>query len=261
MRWSNLAWTAPPSGAAVSRASVLLVFAFLGVESALVPSGEVKDPARTVPRAIFVAMTVVVVLYVTIQVVAQGLLGAALPGDPTPLASAAGVALGPAGRTTILVGSTVSMFAYVSGMTLAVPRMLFAFGRDGFLPATLASVHPRWHTPHVAIVAQTALVLTLALFARFEQLAVVANVAALIVYAACCLAAAELRRRDVRSGGIPFSVPGGAIVPWLALVVIAWIMRGFRVEEWRAAALVVGAAMVVYLATARTRRARIVRPA
>ena len=259
MRWSNLAWTTPPTGAAVSRASVLLVFAFLGVESALVPSGEVEDPARTVPPAIFVAMTVVALLYVAVQLVAQGLLGAALPGDPTPLASAAKVALGPAGRTMILIGSAVSMFAYVSGMTLAVPRMLFAFGRDGFLPARLASVHPRWHTPHVAIVAQTAIVLALALFARFEQLAVLANVTALIVYAACCLAAAELRRRDVRSGGLPFSVPGGAIVPWLALLAIAWIMRSLHVEEWRAAALVVAAAAVVYLATARARRARIAR--
>ena len=189
MRWSNLAWTNPPTGAAVSRASVLLVFAFLGVESALVPSGEVRDPARTVPRAIFIAMTVVALLYVAIQLVAQGLLGAALPGDATPLASAANVALGPAGRTLILVGSTISMFAYVSGMTLAVPRMLFAFGRDGFIPAALARVHPRWRTPYVAIVAQTAIVLVLALFARFEQLAVAANVTVLIVYAACCLAA------------------------------------------------------------------------
>lgn len=261
MRWTNLAWTSPPSGAAVSRASVLLVFAFLGVESALVPSGEVQDPARTVPRAIFIAMAVVAVLYVAIQIVAQGLLGAALPGDATPLASAAGVALGPAGRVTMLVGSTVSMFAYVSGMTLAVPRMLFAFGRDGFLPATLASVHPRWRTPHVAIVVQTAIVLALALSARFERLAVVANVAALLVYAACCLAAAELRRRDVRSGGIPFRVPGGAIVPWLALAVIAWILWGLRAEEWRAAALVVGAAVIVYFATVPARRARIARPA
>ena len=256
MRWSNLVWTAPPSAAAVSRASVLLVFAFLGVESALVPSGEVDDPARTVPRAIFGAMTVVALLYVAIQVVAQGLLGAALPGDATPLASAASVALGPAGRTLILVGSTVSMFAYVSGMTLAVPRMLFAFGRDGFLPGALASVHPRWRTPHVAIVVQTTIVLALALFARFEQLAVAANVTVLLVYAACCLAAAELRRRDVRSGGIPFRVPAGAAVPWLALLVIAGILWGLRAEEWRAAALVVAAAVVVYLATARTRRAR-----
>ena len=258
MRWSNLVPTTPPSAAAVSRASVLLVFAFLGVESALVPSGEVQDPARTVPRAIFVAMAVVALLYVAIQLVAQGLLGAALPGDATPLASAAGVALGPAGRTLILVGSAVSMFAYVSGMTLAVPRMLFAFGRDGFLPNALARVHTRWRTPHVAIVVQTALVLGLALFARFEQLAVVANVSVLLVYAACCLAAAELRRRDVRAGGIPFRVPGGAVVPWLALAVIAWILWGLRVEEWSAAALVVAAAIVVYLATARTRRARAV---
>ena len=257
MRWSNLAWTEPPPAAAVSRASVLLVFAFLGVESALVPSGEVRDPARTVPRAIFAAMTVVALLYIAIQLAAQGLLGAALPGDPTPLASAANVALGPAGRSLILVGSAVSMFAYVSGMTLAVPRMLFAFGRDGFLPGALARVHPRWRTPHVAIVVQTALVIALALFAHFEKLAVAANVTVLLVYAACCLAASELRRRDVRSGGIPFRVPAGAVVPWLALVVIGWLLWGLRAEEWRAAGLVVAAAVVVYLVTAPARRARV----
>jgi amino acid transporter len=256
MRWSNLAWTEPTSPAAVSRASVLLVFAFLGVESALVPSGEVKDPARTVPRAIFLAMAVVAVLYVAIQVVAQGLLGPALPGDPTPLASAAQVALGGWGRTLILVGSTVSMFAYVSGMTLNVPRMLFAFGRDGFLPRAVARVHERWRTPHIAIAAQTAVVIGLALFARFEQLAVAANSTSLLVYGGCCVAAAELRRRDVRSGGIPFRVPAGAVVPWLALAVIAWLLWGLRAEEWLAAALVASAAVVVYLVTAASRRAR-----
>jgi amino acid transporter len=255
MRWSNALPSTTPSAAAVSRASVLLIFAFLGVESALVPSGEVKDPARTVPLAIFAATAVVALLYVAIQIVAQGLLGAALPGDATPLASAASVALGPPGRTLILVGSVLSMFAYVSGMTLNVPRMLFAFGRDGFLPRALASVHARHRTPHVAIVAQTAIVLALALSAQFEQLAVAANVSALLVYAACCLAAAELRRRDVRAGGIPFRLPGGAVVPWLALAVIAWILTGLRTEEWRAAALIVVAAMMIYVATARTRRA------
>jgi amino acid transporter len=202
-------------------------------------------------------MTVVALLYIAIQLAAQGLLGAALPGDPTPLASAANVALGPAGRTLILVGSALSMFAYVSGMTLAVPRMLFAFGRDGFLPAALARVHPRWRTPHVAIVVQTALVIVLALFARFEQLAVAANVTVLLVYAGCCLAASELRRRDVRSGGIPFRVPAGAVVPWLALGVIVWLLWGLRADEWRAAGLVVVAAVVVYLVTAPSRRARV----
>ena len=256
MTAANLVWTTPPTAAAVSRASVLLVFAFLGVESALVPSGEVRDPARTVPRAIFVAMTTVALLYVAIQLVAQGLLGAALPGDPTPLASAAGVAMGPMGRTMILLGSTISMFGYVSGMTLAVPRMLFAFGRDGFLPAALARVHPAWRTPYVAIAVQTAIVIGLALFASFEKLAVLANVTALLVYAACALAAAELRRRDVRTGGIPFRVPGGGVVPWLALAVIAYILSSLRAEEWRAAALVAAAAVALYAITARSRAAQ-----
>ncbi len=72
---SHLAFTEAPSAQAVSRTSVLLIFAFCGVESALLPSGEVKDIARTVPRAIFVAMAGITLLYVALQVTAQGMLG------------------------------------------------------------------------------------------------------------------------------------------------------------------------------------------
>ena len=257
MRGPNLAWHGAPSAGSVSRASVLLIFAFLGIESALVPSGEVRDPARTVPRAIFLAMAAVAVLYLTIQLVAQGLLGDALANDPTPLATAAAVALGPWGRTMILVGSALSMFAYVSGMMLNVPRMLFAFARDGFLPASLARVHPAWRTPYVAIAVQGVVVAGLALFAKFEVLAVAANATGLAVYAVCCLAAGELRRRDVRAGGVPFAVPGGAIVPWLAVGVIGWMLWGLKREEWLAAGVVALVAMGVYAATAAARRRRV----
>jgi len=177
--------------------------------------------------------------------------------DPTPLASAAAVALGPAGRTLILVGSSLSMFAYVSGMMLNVPRMLFAFARDGFLPAALARVHPAWRTPYVAIAAQAVIVAAVALFAKFEVLAVAANATGLAVYAVCCLAAGELRRRDVRAGGVPFVVPGGAIVPWLAVAVIGWMLWGLRREEWYAAGLVILVAMGLYVATAAARRRRV----
>src|SRR5438270_760467 len=124
---------------------------FLGVEAALVPSGEMKNPARTVPRAVLLAIGVVALLYVSVQVVSQGILGAALVNAKTPVADAGGAALGSWGRTLILIGSTLSMFGYVSGMTLAVPRMLYAFARDGFLPRALASIHPRFHTPFLAI--------------------------------------------------------------------------------------------------------------
>ena len=259
MRASNLEVAAPPTTGAVSRASLLLVFAFLGVESALVPSGEVADPARTVPRAIFIAMAVVAALYVALQVVAQGLLGSALATDPTPLATAAALAMGPAGRTMILVGSVVSMFGYVSGMTLAVPRMLFALARDGFLPRRLARVHPRWHTPYLAIAAQTALVIGIALFGNFEVLAVAANVTILLVYGVCCLAAVELRRRGVQEGGIPFRVPLARVAPWLALLTIGWMMTGLRAPEWTAGAIIVTVATIVFVVTRSHRRALRVR--
>jgi amino acid transporter len=254
MRAENLRWTVEPTAGTVSRASIFLIFAFLGVESALVPSGEVIDPARTVPRAIFIAMAIVTVLYVIIQIVAQGLLGAALATDPTPLASAAAVAMGPKGRTLILVGSVVSMFGYVSGMTLAVPRMLFAFGRDGFLPSALARTHPTWRTPHVAIVVQTMIVAVLAVSGKFEVLAVAANVSVLLVFAVCCVAAFELRRRDVRSGGIPFKVPAPSVVPWAALAVILWMLSSVRLNEWLAALGILVVAAVVYFGRRGSRR-------
>jgi APA family basic amino acid/polyamine antiporter len=257
MRAENLAVTTAPTPAGVARASLLLLFAFLGVESALVPSGEVKDPARTVPRAIFLAMGAVALLYVAVQLVAQGLLGSALAGDPTPLASAAAVAMGPAGRWLILIGSVISMFGYVSGMTLAVPRMLFAFGRDGFLPASLAAVHPRWRTPHVAIGVQTAIVILLGLFGIFEVLAVAANATMLLVYAACCVAAVELRRRGVQGGGVPFRVPGAQVAPWLALGVIGWLLWELKPAEWLAAGVIVAVAALLFVATHASRRARV----
>jgi amino acid transporter len=256
MRAENLRVTAAPTAAMVSRASLLLIFAFLGVESALVPSGEVADPSRTVPRAILLAMGAISVLYVVIQIVVQGLLGSALPGDPTPLASAAYVAMGPVGRTLILVGSTVSMFGYVSGMTLAVPRMMYALARDGFLPEPLARIHPRWRTPHLAIAAQTVLVISIALFGNFERLAVAANVTILIVYAVCCLAAMELRRQGVQQEGTPFRVPFARVAPALALVVIAWMLSGVTVGEWKAAAVVLSVAAAAFVMTIPSRRAR-----
>src|SRR5262249_14391523 len=151
-------------------------FAFSGVESALTPSGEVRDPARTVPRGVLLAIVIVTVLYLALQVVAQGVLGARLASEQdAPLAEVAGVALGGWGRTLLLVGATVSMFGYVSGMTLAIPRALFAFGRDGILPRFVAAVHPRFHTPYVAIAIQSTLVCACALTSTFERLAILAN--------------------------------------------------------------------------------------
>src|SRR3954454_7953305 len=73
-----LRWPGMPGPAAIGKTAIVLIFAFAGLEVALVPSGEVRDPARTVPRALFSALAITTTLYVLIQIVAQGLLGPAM---------------------------------------------------------------------------------------------------------------------------------------------------------------------------------------
>jgi amino acid transporter len=242
---------APP--ASVARASILLMFAFLGVESALVPSGEVSDPSRTVPRAIFIAMIAVSCVYVLVQLVAEGVLGPALAGQANPLAAAAAAVMGPAGRDLILIGSVLSMFGYVSGMTLAIPRALYAFGRDGFLPRVVARIHPRFHTPHIAIALQTVIVIVLAATGTFERLAIISNGSILLVYIAACIAVLELRRRNVRAGGTPFRVPAVAVVPILAIGVIVWMLTSLKGREWAGLGTLVGAAVIIFAITRPSR--------
>jgi amino acid transporter len=240
-----------PAAGDVARTSLLLVFAFAGIEVALVPSGEVRDTARTVPRAIGLAMVGITLLYVALQVVAQGILGPGLAhATVSPLADAAGASLGGWARALLLVGATLSMFGYLGGMTLSMPRMLFALARDGFLPRRLAAVHPTRHAPQAAIVAQSLLTLTLALTGTFEKLAILANVSALALYFGCALAAWRLRQMGVAADGTTgFRVPFGGVVPWLACGVIAWLLTGMTAGEWLAFGASLAVASLVYVAT------------
>jgi APA family basic amino acid/polyamine antiporter len=243
---SRFTFTDAPPLPKLTGASAILIFAFLGVESALVPSGEVRSPERTVPRAIFLAIAVVTLIYLAIQLVAQSALGAGLGESQTPVADAAGVVLGGWGRTMILIGSSVSMLGYIGGMTLSVPRLLFAFARDGFLPSPLATTHSRFSTPYVAIVVQSVVHLVLALTGTWSTLAYIANGAVLLMYLACCAATMELRRRGVTTGQAAFAVPGGPIIPLLALMAVLWLLAGIPLGELKAVAAVVVVAAAVY---------------
>ena len=244
---SNLVAENPPDMATLARSSIMLIFVFAGIEAALVPGGEVRDPARTVPRAILGAMVTITVLYACLQFVAQGVLGPELATAKAPLAAAAGVAMGEWGRQLLLIGAVVSTLGHVGAMTLAVPRTLFAFARDGFLPSALAWTHPVYRTPVTAIIVQCTIVLVLAITSSFERLAILANISTLVLYAMCAIAAWQLRRRNVQSGGTPFRVPVPALVIPLALAVIVWMLTSVELDEWKALGKALAVAAVIYL--------------
>jgi APA family basic amino acid/polyamine antiporter len=250
-----LRWPEMPAAGAVGRTAIVLIFAFVGLEIALVPSGEVRDPTRTVPRALFSALAITTTLYLLIQTVAQGLLGPSMAQSAAaPLAEAAGRVLGSSGRLLILAGATVSMFGYVSGDMLGSPRALFAFARDGILPSGVARIHPRFHTPYVAILLYAAIVAALAASSSFTQLAVLANVAALTLYLMAVAASYELQRRNVRAGGTPFAVPAGPLVPLLATAVIVWMLSNATAREFLVEGIVLGVATAIYFIRKRTGR-------
>lgn len=254
VRGEYLAVTVWPAAGDVARTSLLLIFAFAGVESALVPSGEVRDTARTVPRAIALAMLGITALYITLQVSAQGILGPGLAqATAAPLADAAGLAFGGWARTLLLGGAAVSMFGYLGGMTLSMPRMVFALARDGFLPRALAAVHPAHHTPHVAIVVQTLLTLALAVSGTFERLAILANVSALALYLGCAIAAWRLRAASPTTAAPGLRGPLAGAAPFLAVPVILWLLTGLTRDEWVGFGACLALGTVVYV-LARARR-------
>lgn len=238
---ANLAWPGMPSGSNLARTSTVLIFAFLGVESALTPSGEVKDPARTVPRAIFSALAITTILYIAIQIVSQGILGAELATNTkAPLAEAAGRALGSAGKSLVLIGAAISTLGYVAGDMLCSPRGIYALGRDGLVPTIIGRVNPRFSTPDVAIMVHAALCAVFAISGTFVTLLIVSVLSTLIVYAVCCLATIQLKRKNIRDeGATPFNVPGGPLIPILATAMVAWLMSSSTREEFTAMAVMV----------------------
>jgi amino acid transporter len=253
----NLRWEAMPTASQVASTAGTLIFAFSGIETALMPSGEVRDPTRTVPRAAMLALGAATLLYLSVQAVALGVVGPTLASDKVaPLATAAGTFAGKAGSALLLAGASVSMFGWLTGSILAGPRALFALARDGFLPRQLAAVHRRRHTPHLAILAYGALAIAVSLSGTFEQLAVLSNLAALGVYFLGAIAVWRLRLRNVRGDREPFRMPGGPSVPICACIVIAWIVtQTITTREFAALGGVLALSLVMYA----VRRARLSR--
>ena len=209
----NFAQAVTLSTAGLGRALILALFAFTGMETSLAASGEVAQPARTIPRALLLAMLIVTLLYVAIQVVAQGILGPALAASTVPLADAMN-RVSPALRLLMLAGAAISMFGLMSIELLGGPRILFAFARDGLLPSLLGRVHARSHAPHMAIICHALIAIVLALTGTFVELAVLSTLAVAPLYIGGSVAAWWLARRGVAETGKPLNFR------WLGTAVI-----------------------------------------
>jgi APA family basic amino acid/polyamine antiporter len=132
--------------------------------------------------------------------------------------------LGSTGRLLLVFGATLSIFATLSGSLLATPRALFAAAEDGLLPARLAAIHPRFRTPHIAIIVFALLSYAFAITGTFRKLAVLSSASVLLIYFAVSLSVLGLRHRKVQASPQMFCVPGGPLVPLLSCAVVLWLL-------------------------------------
>jgi len=234
-----------PSLPALGSSMVLVMFAYSGMETALVPSAEMTNPSRLVPRATVTAILFVVVLYVGLQIVTQGILGGVLADSATPLAATAG-ALWPGAAVMLLITATMSMLGFLQGNLLGTSRLVYALARDGYLPSLLARVTVKTRVPIFAIVVHAGISCTLALIGNFAALVLISGGAICLTYFATSVAAWVLQRRGVAEQGKPFVLPGGGLIPVIACAALALVLVTLTRIEWLAISIAVAAVVALY---------------
>jgi amino acid transporter len=250
----DVEWTALPGWQPLGTSMVLVIFAYAGLETALIPTAEVKDPSRLVPRATLTAIAFIVALYLSLQVVSQSALGASLASSSAPLADAAGKLWAP-GFALLLATAAVSMLGFLQGNLLASSRLVFALARDGFLPHQLARVTATHRVPVWSVVVHGGVGCALALGGSFSQMALVSGGANCLVYVACCAAAWRLQQRGIAEHREPLVLPAGGLIPIISCLAMAAILATLTRAEWIAITIATAAAMVLYAIARFARRA------
>ncbi len=246
-------WQAAFSGTApavhdfgnLGQAALLLLFAYAGFENIPAAAGEYRNPQRDVPFALITMIVTVTLIYAVVQVVAQGTLPQPIT-ENMPLSEAAQRFGGHGLALVLVVGAVISILGTTSNTVMLGPRFLFALAKDGYGPAFLARIHPRFHTPAAAIVVQFVISLALALSGSFAGLALLSMVTRLLAYIGTAAAVLVLARRyRDRPGAL--KLPGGPLIPALALLLSVGLLLSASWQNLLAVGVALSLGALIYL--------------
>ncbi len=236
-------------------AALVVIYAYVGFESALIPAGETQEPDRAMRRALLWGLVIVTILYALIQAVSLAVLPD-LANSARPLVDVGAALLGPVGAMIVGVGVVVSVGGNAASSVFSAPRITYAMGRDGTLPAFFGAVHPEWKTPHISVLIYGVGAFALAIWGSFIWLAAMSAVTRLLIYVAS-IAALPMIRRDLGEKAGKIALPGGYTIPALAVALSIWLLAQATPEAFAVTGgfLVVGAAL--YWFSARKRQSQI----
>jgi len=244
---ANLHWEHLPSVKTFGNTVLILFFAFAGFETALSVSGEIKNPKRTVPLGILFGGLLVLILYLLLQTITQGLLGNQMKAvKDAPLAAVAERIVGSTGGVILLITAAISCFGAVFGDVLNTPRVLFAGAKDGLFPKFLGRAHPTFATPYWAIICFAVLIFIFSITGGFKQLAILASAAILLIYFAVILATIKLRSMPQHGLEKTFRAPGGLVTPVVGIAAIVWLLTSLSKWEILSTIIFVAIVSVIY---------------
>ena len=218
----NFTFDVAPSYDSFTQAVLILIYAYVGFEAAVIPAGETKDPQKNVPFALLMALGVCAVLYILIQIVSIGTLPG-LAASEKPLADAAGQFLGFYGASFITIGALVSIFGNLNGGFLTASRVPFAMAEHRELPQALARTHDTFKTPHISLILTAALTFVLTVQSSFLTALTISTITRLMVYATTCIALPVFRRRK-DAPEAQFKSPFGMAAAVLSLILTLWLL-------------------------------------
>ena len=224
----NFSFEILPNASTFSYSTLLLISIFTGFEAVAIPAGEIRDPKRNLPFAMFTAMAVTTVLYILIQVVCIGTLPN-LATSTRPLTEASASFLGTKGPIMISVGALIGITGTLTVIMLSGTRVLFAMAEQGQLLTFLSKTHSRFRTPYVSILLTGFFMLVLTISGTFIYFLTINVIIRVTNYAATCIALPILRKK--KKVNIPsFKAPKGIIISIISTSLCVWIISS---SGWR----------------------------
>jgi len=223
----NLADFAPFGFAGITSAAGIIFFSYIGLDAVSTAGEEVKNPRRTMPLAILIALVTVTTLYILVAVVAVAAQPAEqFEGQEAGLATILENVTGstwPA--TTLAAGAVISIFSVTLVTLYGQTRILFAIGRDGMLPAVFHKVNPRTLTPVRNTIIVAAVVSLLAGLIPIDFLAEMTSIGTLVAFLVVSIGVMVLRQThpELPRG---FKVPLYPVLPLLSIAGCIWIIQG-----------------------------------
>ena len=233
-------------------ALIAALWAYDGWNDLNMVSGEVRDPGRNIPIALIAGVGVVALLYMLTNAAVQYVLPAAsIAASPRPASEATAVAVGAWGAAIVSAGMALSMLVALNGTIMSGARVPFAMARDGYFFQAMAEVHPRFHTPSVALIVQLGLSIILLLFAgNFRQLFSLAIFAEWLFYMISASTVFVLRKQEPDALR-PYRTWGYPLVPAMFTVAAAVLLyytftENLRNSAWGVVVILAGVPIYLY---------------